>query len=217
MTLEATGLGDRRAEGFGEIRLQDPLVLRPVDPGAKGARHSMKSQDAAAILIDVPEDTATREALALRVQRAAWEDEIALQALERASDAAAREAAFGLTLKGGPSGSQLGRLREQVGSVRDRASAGAMAQWLRDETSAKEGNIWKAIAEAVQRLLDSQRLWEVLFAQAGSPPVLDGREQDAETLKRDLWAFAFRHFLFASLRAHGLAARIAARDAKTGG
>lgn len=224
-SLERTGLGDRRAEGFGEIRVQDPLVVHPVVSKAKGKPCTLKTQDAGAILDGGLRDSNAERDLALRVQRAAWEDGIALQALVSAGDAAIREAAFGLTLKGGPSASQLGRLREQVGRVRDRDGALALSRWLKDEAdadaeaNANRGGVWGSIAGAIRRLLDDDghRLWPLLSTNGNPLPVLAEHEADAAILKKDLWAFAFRHFLFASLRAHGLAMRMAAADAKTGG
>jgi CRISPR-associated protein Csx10 len=202
--IEADGLGDRRAEGFGEIRFDDPLVLAKTRCLAAGTVRALGLQAADPGLSDGGADDA---ALCLLIQEIAWTREIALAAMRVAADAGARNAHLGLGKP--PSASQLGRLRDRIGTVQEDSGRSRLIAWLGQQAS--QDATWVGVRDRITVLLQGTAIWSALFPE-GLPPLLPGRD-DGAALRAKLWPLAFRHFAFAALRAHGLARGKAAEPA----
>lgn len=202
--VQARGLGDRCAEGFGDLRFQDPLVLASLKDAEPGARRALDGQKADSAPTSGSAGGVVPSNDLLTVQRIAWQREIAVRALIRAADPVVRRNALGLAPSGGPSASQLGRVREKIAGVQGSAGARTFLEWLNRAESFGE------IHAAMARLIAGDGapvLWKLVFDENQHPLELPGRAADRAALERELWPFAFRHFAFAMLRAHSVARR----------
>ncbi|HLH71459.1 MAG TPA: RAMP superfamily CRISPR-associated protein [Candidatus Dormibacteraeota bacterium] len=167
----AAGVGLRRAEGFGDLALNDPLLFAPTvsyrpprDP----------RQDAPAS--PGPLDEADRE-FAEVVERAAWRSQIQAAAIDRGAEDEFRSRRLGW----GPglTSSQLGTLRAMVRS-RDRVER--LEALAAVERRARRWGI-DAIGELRRLFTNPEEVWRLL--EAGGWPTLtpDG----AARLRQELW------------------------------
>jgi CRISPR-associated protein Csx10 len=188
----AAGLGERRAEGFGRVRFDDPVLARPrltlrqadEAPGAPPPEPEGRRSGP-------PPDLDPRERrFARAVEEAAWRAHLARRAPELASDPDWRRRTLGLGARGGPSPSQVGGLRSQLANLTDFASGERVRGWLR---SLRERQ--KTMFEPVARLVEDRDLvWREL--QPGPAPLLTG-----EDLRDRLWGEALRTLVDAAARA----------------
>jgi CRISPR-associated protein Csx10 len=201
--LRMAGVGERRAEGFGQVELDHGLLTRPVTTG--------KSEDRkpgtvpAVVPLLGPDEQGHAEGRIF--ERAAWRSEIRRRC-DSIRGVASRRTAI---IPSGVSGTQLNALRA---IVREPSfdEARARLQWL---TRSKAGRPdWPETAvSALDKLLsEPDEVWKRLdFPETDLVVTADG----AESLRQELRAEAVRVLIDSCLAAHGRAE--AARESAGGG
>ena len=126
--VELAGVGERRAEGFGQVRINDNLLNGRLSHLT--ASGPLPDQDRAVTLVP-PEDPSFPMARGL--ERVAWLSEVAQRAEELAADPGARERATGIT--SAVPGAQLGSLRAVVGRLGPDEGPPTLRHWV-EATSA---------------------------------------------------------------------------------
>lgn len=159
--LERSGVGLRRAEGFGQLRIDDPLATRPSlllrTPPPAAAAEEMR-------LLDRPDP------LAQSVQLAAWRREIQRLAVLISEQPAQRRAVLSLKDSHALKPSQLGALRQLARALPEDEQAGL--RWLRAMRT-PEGEIkdrarswfdaWRDDGTTIGQLLSpGPHVWRVL-------------------------------------------------------
>lgn len=217
--VERTGIGERRVEGFGQVRL-NPALLKLAQPGLSKPetdKHCLVAPQSHSISL-----SSELESYAQRVEKEAWRSAIRRVSLAIASDPVKRKSLLGFDFdqdgNSQPSLTQLGGLRSQLMQLHSQSLEDSNARtWL---TALKKAGKWKVgktdIAANVlhylgERIEKKPDIWETLDLEQwlglppGNAPLEDwltlgtGR---AAQLKADLWAEAVETFLSACIRAH---------------
>ncbi|WP_114859536.1 RAMP superfamily CRISPR-associated protein [Azospirillum brasilense] len=187
--LEAEGLGERRAEGYGAIAIDPPLLA--------GGTLALADERAETEAGDRPAAPAVGGDFAERIEEEAWRDALRQAALVAGADEEVRKAMW-LTPNGdgAPGMSQLGNLRVQVQALRTWQDAPAVLGWFDQLESVKQRRKrWpEQTRKAFMALFeDRDAVWTRLGGHLRPPPSLTGRTADA--VKTELWAEAVRAFL----------------------
>lgn len=204
--LEAKGLGDRCAEGYGQLCFNDPLLTTSLKGKERLATMPREQQPITAPLI-------AREsrsfAYARTIEIAAWRSVIAKRALEIAADATNRERLLGIQIlkekgqepKSLPPMSQLGGLRSAIRGLTEFGTANSVTQWL-DAVQAVDNrrDKWPARSlDTIRNLVtDPDLVWERLGDLRG----LTITQAGSTELKVKLWAEAVRTLVDTTIRAH---------------
>lgn len=211
--LQMTGLGERRAEGYGQVRFNDLHVHTPTPPaGVTVAAVTSKSQPSPSG--DLDDELA---AYARRIEDAAWRQQILLRAEAFAGDARSR--AQHLELKPGrPAAAQLGALRAAL-----RAPGGpeAVARWLKavrgnERRSQEWGDSLHAISKLVAPPEDdpaSHPIWTKLALSGADAEACSMTGDGRERLFREHWFFAVQALLVECARRHARDSQNAASQA----
>ncbi len=210
--IEAEGLGERRAEGFGHVAIDDPLVTGPVRCMTAGTRVTITGGFVSGKGL-VPTDSVLPQIewqeYARDIERAAWRQEIERQTERLALDAGFRRDALGFEPEIGeraeakPSASQVGALRAVLQDVEGPNDLSALSHWLDAlEATPERRNAWPDRAREILRHLANApeaTLWDSLISGGDWPCLLpDSRQR----LRRELWAEALRSLYGRSIRAH---------------
>ncbi|MEV4182522.1 RAMP superfamily CRISPR-associated protein [Streptosporangium canum] len=185
----AAGVGDRRAEGFGQVELDHELLSRPVRPRESSPPPEAASGIAGPELV-APEEEGYREARIL--ERAAWRAEIHRACEQVRADREKRAR----VIPAGISTTQLNALREITA---DLPRAGSRLLWL-TRTRAGRSDWPAAVVESLTELLTGP---DPVWALLGLPEeelvvTLDG----AAVLRAELRDEAVRILVNACLAAH---------------
>src|SRR5207237_772867 len=130
--VEASGIGERTAEGFGQVRFNDPLLTKP--PGEWMADHFGPVGETAAAA--EPDEPAVDWSTTGRTsEEAAWRDSLRAADLEATATATQREAVFSWqdprkNRNAKPNMSQLGGLRAAVQFLRSANDQDRVLGWL---------------------------------------------------------------------------------------
>ncbi|MUN41080.1 RAMP superfamily CRISPR-associated protein [Actinomadura litoris] len=183
--VERSGIGERRGEGFGQIRINDPLLMNKAPEGGGGRPHEQPGPAARKLPTTDPGHAGAR-----LIETAAWRAEIWRLAEERAA-----------------------RPDEVLGAIVDLSATRLNAlrrlfDHLGEEPDALEARVvrltgrWNAphITTAIRTLLARQDVWETLGFddRGGLCLTVDG----PDALPRELRAEALRSLLTACLAAH---------------
>ena len=204
--LATRGMGERRAEGFGQLCFNDPL-LEATLADKKRSDDATPRTPVSPFLI--PKESAF--AYARVIEREAVRREIQRQALAFASDPAKRKEALGIEInaaKSHPPMSQLGALRSILNRLdTDKQS---VLDWLVHlEETKNRFEKWKDGLQALRDLKDGLqalrdlldepvRVWELLTFDWSKLVITETGEQE---LKNELWAEAVRALVDACVRA----------------
>lgn len=201
--LAAQGLGERRAEGFGQLCFNDPLL------DTKLSEAPPRCDDAPAGASETRLLTPKQSTFdyARVIERDAVRREIQRQALAFASDSAKRKDALGIEIKARkshPPMSQLGALRSILSRLgTDKPSVLAWLAHLEDRPNRFEK--WKHGLQALRDLLDEpvrvntpKCVWELLNFDWSKLVITETGEHE---LKTELWAEAVRALVDACVRA----------------
>jgi CRISPR-associated protein Csx10 len=199
--VQAAGIGERRAEGFGQVWVNPPLLsqgrprLRTETEAAKAGKAPDGGLAPPAVLRR--SDASPKELeFAHLLERALWRDRIRRLAYELAWKNQGAENPLGISTSE-PSASQLGNLRALVRRLRSWDDAAQAIRWLerlgyKGKQEADKGWPEKSLEALKDLFSDSNEIWRWLN-QASSPetppfPVLT--EDGADVLRKDLWAEA---------------------------
>jgi CRISPR-associated protein Csx10 len=190
--VEADGVGERTAEGFGQVRFNDPLLVRPASSWEKpNAPDKKPSRDASPLRSGDPAETFARA-----IEEEVWRREIRLTAL----GAAERRRDVLLWQDTRPNMSQLGGLRSIIARLRrweDRSMAERWRAHLAENPRRRDGWPPGALERLRELLGDRDAVWRAL-AMPAVPTLMQGAET---RLRTELWALAVRSLIDASIRA----------------
>ncbi len=199
--IEATGIGERTAEGYGQIQFNDPLLCIPPARWGNIQDAALKDRTTNAAT-PAPELEATYAEYAHRLERVVWKQEIRRAALEIAANRTRRQEAIKWDVTHDkPSMSQLGGLRGKLARLRSAADVQPITGWL-DHLAENPKRDEKWPRDAIRRVRDllvqRERIWDTLQCE-GWPTLTQGA---ADRLRKELWALAVRTLTDACIRAH---------------
>lgn len=203
--LEARGIGDRRAEGYGQICFNDPLLMSTL---SHLKREATGSQPNVPQLEPIPQSAPSFE-YARVIEKAAWRAAIENRALAIAANEQQREAVLGIKIsreqgqesKSQPPMSQLGGLRSAMQRLTQRENPNSVTRWI-DAINQVQNRKEKWPAESLQTIKtlvsDFNAVWQVM----GDFDNLTITQNAKTRLQADLWAEAVRTLVDAIIRAH---------------
>lgn len=204
--LAQSGLGERRAEGYGQLSFNDPLLCNSLGNLTVAAPSSPPTPASGAQ--QPPAMSAAELDYARQIERAAVRQAIHRHAVARGETAEGREAALGITMSK-PENSQLGALRSACGRLQSQADKQHVTDWLeRVKKSDNRKDKWPDGLAQVEKLVgdeDESEVWRLLgidFARLIVTP--DGEA----ALKTKLWAEAVRALVDACVRAQKRASEL---------
>lgn len=125
--LEASGVGERTAEGYGQVRFNHPLLTQPLTKKEANSQSSVSKPVTTGTKTIASGDSAF--AFARLLERECWKQEIRRACLTIAQER--RKELLGWDhKKGSPPMSQLGGLRGQLSGLRDDNSLTVILGWL---------------------------------------------------------------------------------------
>ncbi|MEP7341950.1 MAG: RAMP superfamily CRISPR-associated protein [Acidobacteriota bacterium] len=199
--IEAGGLGERRAEGYGQICFNDPLLTSKLEGLTGGGQPSKENKIESRIII--PKQSSFE--YARLIEREAARREMRRVAQGFAANHDDRKKALGVEIAGKqskPRMSQLGALRSTLSRLMSAADNRRVLDWL-DHLAATPNrlNDWppgslKLIDDLITR---NERVWELLKIDFIE---LALTESGVEELKQTLWAEAVRTLVDACIQAH---------------
>ncbi|MEN9224249.1 MAG: RAMP superfamily CRISPR-associated protein [Thermostichus sp. DRC_bins_24] len=200
--LEITGIGERRAEGFGQVYFNHPLLMNPTSKLTRERPEKSSQQPKKGPLMN----SATNKDYARVIEKAAWRTAIQRKVLEIVKTAAGRKQCLGIS-DSEPSLSQLGSLRSVVNRLvapESDGNVGGVLEWLshlenvpnRKERKEK----WPSdCRNQIRRLVsDANLIWTLLALNEDKITLTEGGSQ---SLRRELWAEAVKTLVDGCIRA----------------
>jgi CRISPR-associated protein Csx10 len=212
-TIEAGGIGERRGEGYGQVRFNPMLLTQPINGWEKAEKPDETkplSNGSAGTLSD------DDKSFAMLVEETAWREELKVAVLKIADDKKLRQQIFGFDSdEDKPPMSQIGGLRSVISRLRSKNEAAIAIGWLdhleetknRLEKWAKDKKEAEGKIKRIKALIEQDsKVWLMLCeTKIGganvwtSPPTL---VRNKEELQKKLWAEAVRALFDACARAH---------------
>jgi len=211
--IEAAGIGERRGEGYGQVRFNPPLLT-----GKINTLETAKTPNETSSLTNGKTSEINNEesAFAKLIEETAWRAELKVAALKVADSSEDRKRIFGFDIdERKPPMSQIGGLRSVVDKLKSKENAAIVTDWLdhlmetknRREKWAKSDEEAKRKIKRVRELIEQERkVWSMLAEpKAGETKVWQTPltiERSKEDLEKTLWAEAVRTLFDACARAH---------------
>ena len=205
--LETTGIGERVAEGFGQLCFnhsllsQNTFISQSSKQSQSNGSLSVTNQNSPTPLSNSQDPNFT---YALYIEKAAWRKEIERKALSLAVSADDRRRILGITSDSPPM-SQLGALRSVVGTLAQTEVAnqtnGVMV-WLthlRNTPNRKEKWNPASLTEIQNLVTNQQTVWNHLNINIADITMTQNSQQQ---LQRELWAEAVQTLVDGIIRAH---------------
>lgn len=199
--LEAKGIGDRRAEGYGQICFNASLLT---------AKLSEMKREGSELNPNLPDlqpisQSDSSFGYARTVEIAAWREAIESKALAIAADSNERKKILGIKIDGEksyPSMSQLGGIRSNLRKLQSNDDIPSMKIWI-ESLIAKRAEKWEKTDDGLNKIsclvTDPNFVWTHLDLDVqGLVITVNGADQ----LKAKLWAEAVRTLVDAIIRAH---------------
>jgi CRISPR-associated protein Csx10 len=202
--LEVSGIGDRTAEGFGQVRFNHPLLTQPFSQVAAKSSpipQPVFTNSPPALL--TPQDAGYE--YARLIERECWKQEIRRACLRIAADRTLRQKLLGWTVsgrEGKPPMSQLGGLRNQLARLRTAQDARAVLDWLHHlQQNPRRREKWpNGSLDRIESLLQNRgEIWQIILQSHNWPTLTKDATQQ---LQQELWPLAIRMFFDACIRAH---------------
>ncbi|MCX7700244.1 MAG: RAMP superfamily CRISPR-associated protein [Gemmataceae bacterium] len=196
--LEARGVGERTAEGYGQVRSNHPLLVENLSVHKGNAGTSQGRATSVGTVMIAPSDPSF--SFARRIETECWRQEIRRACLSLAADARKRNELLGWDSKrDNPPMSQLGGLRGQLMLMQTADQRQRVLDWLEHlKQNKRRREKWPSIPKVKALIESDSRIWEVIETK-GWPTLTANAE---ERLQRELWALAVRTFFDACIRAH---------------
>ncbi len=205
--IEITGIGERRAEGYGQVCFNDPLLTAPTS--SRTASTNVQSQTQSSSELLKSGDGKALLAYAQVIEQAAARQVIRRAALRIAASVDSRKQVLELS-KDKPTMSQLGALRSIINRLqepeRPNQTSGVVG-WLNHlkQTPNREKKWLDRSLEQIESLIcNPETVWQLL-ANSGNEVDLSKLtliERSDSGLKRRLWAEAVKTLVDACIRAH---------------
>lgn len=196
--LEIEGVGERRAEGFGRVRVNHPLVTDAIADWSLQAR-SQKSPTSAGTVAPLLSEDSSEFHVARFLERAAWRAAIAEHSM-LVADRAPEQLLW--KSDGRPTMSQLSALRDAIAQLRSDADATAVARWIeRIEGNERRRRSWPSGSlDILRRLVDDrERVWRMLDLPEED---LVSTEGARDALRNELWPEAVRTLVSTAVTQH---------------
>jgi CRISPR-associated protein Csx10 len=201
-SIAVEGIGGRRGEGFGRVRVNDPLVTTDLGTIRK-VKKAERTGEATRARADLAAPTGAARSFLKRIEQRAVAGAIRLAAEVAASDGAKRQAALGWRGET-PSMSQLGALRTVMNGLRNEGDRQRTITFLKNLQGSDREQRWGgavANSKLIHQFEDEEAIWrtievddETLLGTAALSTPADLRLAD-----RDL---ALASFVAAATRAH---------------
>jgi CRISPR-associated protein Csx10 len=222
--IEATGIGERRGEGYGQLRFNATLLTSPLrdwaaagQPAQGASGQQMSDTSVPAPLTAADNDEAY--AYAQRLELVAWREALQRVVLGIADNEQRRQEILHIRLvrqrnrppQSQPPLSQLGGLRTVLQDLHSAADRPRVLQWLEHlKNTPNRSDKWPegALSALTNLLQDETAIWKALVPEWQTPPVLTAPRDPAATggrvgeLQTRFWAEAVRALVDACLRAH---------------
>ncbi len=198
--LEIGGIGERTAEGFGQVRFNHPLVTQPFSQVAakiSPIQRQVSTNSPPALL--TPQDAGYE--YARLIERECWKQEIRRVCLAIAADKNRRQQLLRWK-EGKPPMSQLGGLRSQLARLRKSDDNRSILDWLDHlQKNPRRREKWPdGSLQQIETLLKNRgEIWEKILEPDNWPTLT---RDAAQQLKKELWPLAVRMFFDACIRAH---------------
>lgn len=198
--LEASGIGERTAEGYGQVRFNHPLVTtKPEDwPFRSESLEAVFTQEN---VESIPSNDPNFH-FARLLERECWKLEIRRACLTFAASASNRRTKLGWETGDGhgrPPMSQLGGLRGQLALLRSTADRQQVIDWLDHlANNLRRRDKWPSIPKVKAFIENDARVWEIIDTTNRPALTVDAQSE----LKQELWPLAVRTFFDACIRAH---------------
>ena len=218
-TLELSGIGERRGEGYGQIKFNPKILTEKINswkvPSRTEKPTADESQRGEAIekLKSQIKAAENFKQFIENIELSAWREEIARAVLKIADNPLRRREMFGFGYKGKesvPPLSQIGGLRSTIGKVKfDGSNKNVVTVWLNhlQETSNRKDKWENNFGKIEELFINNSEIWNCFEVKddAGNPicfnkPQLIVFEENA--LKEKLWAKAVKSLFDACARAH---------------
>lgn len=208
------GIGDRRAEGYGQLSFNDPLLTDDKLSGKERNSDLDKSNQPTSnvVLLSKNSNTQTTNKVpndvfkyARLIEKAAWREAIQTKAFALAERRETRQSVLGITINGDescPPMSQLGGLRSVLGKLRKREDTNAVSTWieaLKQVDNRQEKWPGKSLDQIKQLVTDTNQIWQILNLDYRTLTLTDS---GTAKLQATLWAEAVRTLIDAMIRAH---------------
>ena len=221
--VEAAGIGERRGEGYGQVRFNQPLLTHPINgwekadkpeekkPLQNGQANGLNKEEKKEIKLSRKE-----EIFAKLIEETGWREELKVAVLKIADDKNQRQQIFGFDSdKKEPPMSQIGGLRSAISRLQRKEDAPIITGWLdhlketksRLEKWSKNSKEAENKIERIKALIEQHsKVWLVLCetkisgTDAWTSPLTLVRSK--EELQKRLWAEAVRALFDACARAH---------------
>ncbi|WP_072619856.1 RAMP superfamily CRISPR-associated protein [Spirulina major] len=209
--LEARGIGDRRAEGYGQICFNDPLLMAELKDKTRSESpkklEDKPDVDFKPIPYDVTISYDEQPALpkyARTIEIAAWREAIENKALALAANISDRERILGIKIDGKdsqPPMSQLGGLRSAMRHLTQQISPNTVTQWI-DAIKQVENRKDKWPQGSLETIRSLVKDFDLVWRELEDYNDLTITENGKARLESDLWAEAVRTLVDAMIRAH---------------
>ncbi len=211
LMLEREGIGERRAEGLGVVRVNDAILT------ATTAKTKVPSQGAESQQRPTPPPDLTRDELDLltAITKRAWKRRIIARAEAVMSQPTMRAEHLGFARDGSsPTMSQLGALRSRL-PAEEADNASDVLAWIarqktkaRDRAQRDEPDWLGQVKRIASRGSQQDHIWKIVHSDdLPGPP-----GGTLESMRQDMWAFAVTNTLLIAIRHHkraGERARVA--------
>jgi CRISPR-associated protein Csx10 len=190
--IEQSGIGERRAEGYGQLCFNSKLLLG-------GDINLTKEESVERTHQSFPMD-AEQLAYAQIIQQAAWRQ--AIQRRSASLDAQQRQNLIGVRadqLK--PSMSQLSNLRSIVMGTPPEILGTEAQAWITNISSSVKEKWPDKMAASTKLFQEPQQVWEILSIDAELQS-LTITSDDLNLMKQELWAETIRTVVIDSIRSH---------------
>lgn len=206
LDLEARGIGDRRAEGYGQICFNDPLLTAKL---SQMERKGVEVNPNLPELQPIKDNPSTSFDFARTIEIAVWRELIENKALAIAAKPKEREKILGLKIldeKGYPTMSQLGGVRSNLKKLQSQDDISSIRIWI-ESLREKRADKWERTDKGLDKLSDLVKpdtVWNFLESELSNLDLqkLVITENGVEQLKKELWAEAVRTLVDAVIRAH---------------
>jgi CRISPR-associated protein Csx10 len=218
--LEAKGIGDRRAEGYGQLCFNDLLLMSAL---SHLQREDATSEPNLPNLQPIPQGNPSFE-YARVIEKAAWREAIENKALAIAADEKQREAILGIKIlreqgqepKSQPPMSQLGGLRSVFLKLQSDADVEKVTSWLDAlEAVPNRKEKWNNTQDGLSRIrslvTDQSLVWSHLDLNLDQLVITSS---GVTVLKQELWAEAVRTMVDAMIRGQKRALEAAEKKAE---
>lgn len=206
--VEATGIGERRGEGYGQISFNAPLLTQKINqwgPPLKDENDKSGDESEKDTGPDEPiKLSEEEEQTARQIERALWSEELRRRILSVAADTKARKEILGVSItpakESKPSLSQLGALRSALAGLQSVADRQPVFDWLKHlKATPNRKEAWAGALDKIEKLIsDESYIWRAIEWE--DPIALtDGA---SERLRNELWGEGVRGLVDACLRAH---------------